>query len=338
VTAVPRQPRQQPAPPGAGGDPLTRAHDRLTAAVAALVDGDAWRAMLEVAARFPRYSTNNVLLITAQRPDATTVAGLRTWNTLGRRVRKGERGIAILAPCTYRPPATPGSDGAAAVEAAEGADPERREGRVLRGFRVAYVFDVTQTEGQPLPEVAPGPLTGDAPAQLWQRLAQVVEADGYRIERGPCGDAYGSTRFTEHIVRVRDDVAPAQATKTLAHELGHIRAEHHSRFAENYHRDNRCRGIAEVEAESIAYVVSAAAGLDTTGYTVPYIAHWAEGDTTVLRDTAARVITLAREILADTNTLPADTSAVPAAAWRSAVGITGRATAASITERAGPTR
>jgi antirestriction protein ArdC len=337
VTSVPRQRHQQPAS-AIGGDTLTRAHERLTAAVAALVDGDAWQTMLQVAARFPRYSTNNVLLITAQRPDATTVAGLRTWNTLGRRVRKGERGIAILAPCTYRPQAKPGSDGEAAVDTADSADPDRREGRVLRGFRVAYVFDVTQTDGQPLPEVAPGPLTGDAPAQLWQRLAQVVEADGYRIERGPCGGAYGHTRFTEHIVRVRDDVAPAQATKTLAHELGHIRAEHHTRFAENYHRDTHCRGIAEVEAESIAYVVSAAAGLDTTDYTVPYVAHWAEGDTAVLRDSAARVITLARGILTDTNTLPADPTKDRVIAWRSAVGVTGCAMAASTIERAGPSR
>jgi hypothetical protein len=337
VTAVPRQRHQQPASP-AGGDPLTCAHERLTAAVAALVDGEAWRTMLQVAARFPRYSAINVLLITVQRPDATAVAGLRTWNTLGRRVCKGEKGIAILAPCTYRPQTKPGSDGAAAVEPADSADPDRREVRVLRGFRVAYVFDVTQTEGQPLPEVAPGPLTGDAPAQLWQRLAQVVEADGYRIERGPCGGAYGHTRFTEHIVRVRDDVASAQATKTLAHELGHIRAEHHTRFAENYHRDTRCRGIAEVEAESIAFVVTAAAGLDTTDYTVPYIAQWAEGDTIVLRNTAARVITLARAILADTDTLPIDPIHERAAAWRSAVGVTGCATAASTTEQAGPTR
>ena len=337
MTAVPRQRHQRP-PPSAGGDPLTRAHDRLTAAVAALVDGDAWRAMLQVAARFPRYSTNNVLLITGQRPDATTVAGLRTWNTLGRRVRKGEKGIAILAPCTYRPRAQPGTDGATAAETADSTDPEAAERRVLRGFRVAYVFDITQTDGDPLPEVAPGPLTGDAPAQLWQRLALVVEADGYRIERGPCGGAYGHTRFTDRVVRVRDDVAPAQATKTLAHELGHIRAEHHTRFAETYHRDTRCRGIAEVEAESIAYVVSAVAGLDTTDYTVPYIAHWAEGDTTVLRDTAARVITLAGVILTDTNTLPADPTRVPAAPWRSVVGATGCATAASTTERTGPTR
>jgi antirestriction protein ArdC len=337
VTSVPRQPRQQP-PPSAGGDPLSRAHDRLTAAVAALVDGDAWREMLQVAARFPRYSTNNVLLITAQRPDATTVAGLRAWNTLGRRVRKGEKGIAILAPCTYRSQTQLDTGGAATAETADSADPLARERRMLRGFRVAYVFDITQTDGDPLPEVTPGALTGDAPAQLWHRLAGMVEADGYRIERGPCDGAYGHTRFTDRVVRIRDDVSPAQEAKTLAHELGHIRAEHDTRFAESYHRDSGCRGVAEVEAESIAYVVTAAAGLDSSGYTVPYVAHWAAGDTTVLRDTAARVITTARTILADTNMTPANPARDQAIAWRPAASLAGPAMAARTAERAGPNR
>ena len=88
-------------------DPLARAHQQLTAAVDALVHGHNWQQMLQVAARFPRYSPNNVLLITAQRPDATRVAGYRTWTTLGRHVKKGEHGIAILAPCTYKSTDTP---------------------------------------------------------------------------------------------------------------------------------------------------------------------------------------------------------------------------------------
>ena len=333
TTPKPRHRRQQP--PRADGDPLTRAHDRLTAAVAALVDGDAWRSMLRVAARFPRYSTNNVLLITAQHPDATTVAGLRTWNSMGRRVRKGEKGIAILAPCTYRPHAQPATERQPAAETSDVAEPDT-ERRMLRGFRVAYVFDITQTDGDPLPELAPGPLTGDAPAQLWQRLADAVEADGFRIERGPCGGAYGHTRFTDRVVRVRDDVSPAQATKTLAHELGHIRAEHDTRYADTYHGDTHCRGIAEVEAESIAYIVAAAAGLDTTDYTVPYVAHWSAGDTSILRDTTVRVITTARGILTDTDTLPADPTHDKAATWRP-VGVAGPTMAGISTEQAGPT-
>jgi hypothetical protein len=288
--------------------------------------------MLDVAARFPRYSTNNVLLITAQRPDATAVAGLRTWNTLGRRVGKGEHGIAILAPCTDLREPPPGTDHTG--QPADGTDPERNEGRVLRGFRVVHVFDITQTDGDPLPEVAPQPLTGEAPVELWQRLARLVETDGYTIERRPCDGAYGHTRFTEHVVRVRDDVAPPQATKTLAHELGHIRAEHDTRFAETYHRDLGCRGIAEVEAESIAFVVTAAAGLDTADYTVPYVAHWAAGDTSVLRDTAARVTATARAILTETNLLPPDPGRERAATWRQPVSLAGQATAALVAGRA----
>ena len=336
----PRRP-QRPRTP-AGGDPLTCAHDRLTAAVDALVDGDAWREMLAVAARFPRYSPNNVLLITVQRPDATTVAGLRTWNTLGRRVRPGEKGIAILAPCTYRPPTEPATDGphppGIADTATDSPDPTATGRRVLRGFRVVYVFDITQTDGAPLPRVAPDLLTGDAPALLWARLARVVEADGYRIERGPCGDAYGHTRFTDRVVRVRDDVPGAQAAKTLAHELGHIRAEHHTRFAASYHRDTGCRGQAEVEAESIAYVVAAAAGLDTAGYTVPYVAHWAAGDTALLRDTATRVLATARGILTDSGTIPADPTRPPPSPWRTAATIDHAATATVTAEQAGPSR
>lgn len=201
-----------------------------------------------------------------------------------------------------------------------------------------YVFDITQTDGAPLPEVTPNPLTGDPPALLWQRLARVVEADGYAIERGPCGDAYGHTRFTDRVVRVRDDVPGAQAAKTLAHELGHIRAEHHTRFAGAYHRDTGCRGQAEVEAESIAYVVAAAAGLDTASYTVPYVAHWAAGDTALLRDTATRVLATARGILTDTGTMPADPTPTPPSNWRTPATIDSSATAAVSAELSGPSR
>ncbi len=317
----------------AGDDPLTRAHHQLAAAVEDLVRGDGWQRMLAVAARFPRYSPNNVLLISIQRPDATAVAGLRTWNTLGRRVRKGEKGIAILAPCSYRQDPAPASNAAADASTVQ-ADPAAVGPRALRGFRVAHVFDITQTDGAPLPDVAPGPLAGDPPAQLWQRLQQVAERDGYRVERGPCaGGAYGLTRFADRVVRVRDDVDPAQACKTLAHEIGHIRADHGTRFAQDYHRSSSCRGAAEVEAESIAYLVAAAAGLDTTCYTVPYVAHWAAGDTTLLRDTAARVIATARQILADTGTVAADLSTVTASAWRSPTGIGATASTELVRQR-----
>jgi hypothetical protein len=132
-------------------------HRQLQSAVEGLVGSEEWKAMLEVASRFHSYSVNNQLLIFAQRPDATRVAGYRAWQRLGRQVRKGEKGIAILAPCVYRTKTEPEDDG------------EPRELRRLRGFRVAHVFDIAQTEGEPiegLDAVRPQLLEGEAPAGI----------------------------------------------------------------------------------------------------------------------------------------------------------------------------
>ncbi len=166
----------------------------------------------------------NLLLIGAQAPQATRVAGFRTWQSLGRQVRKGERGIAILAPCTYRPktaeraePAAPA--GQEPTTCSGGVAPDAGRGRQVRGFRVAHVFDLAQTEGDPLPDVAPALLTGQAPAGLWTDLASQVSGHGYALERGDCGGANGYTDPTRRVVRVRDDIDEAHAVKTLAHDL-----------------------------------------------------------------------------------------------------------------------
>jgi hypothetical protein len=291
-------------------DRLAATHARLIAAVAELANGEAWRRMLETAARFPSYSANNVLLIAAQCPDATAVAGIRSWNALGRRVRAGEKGIAILAPCLHRPkagvaisaenqyPAPPAAHGRHSADRSELGPAAAR----LRGFRVVHVFDLAQTEGEPLPEIRPQLLTGEAPRRLIEALAQRVEADGYTFSRGPCpGGANGITDFTARTVRVRHDVPDAQVAKTLAHELGHIRAQHDTRFLSEYRSSRGCRAQAEVEAESIAYLVTHSAGLASEGYSLPYLAGWSGGNTTVLRETAARVVDTARGIITDLN-------------------------------------
>ena len=273
-------------------DRLAALHAQLTAAVEDLANSDAWRRMLETAARLPTYSPSNVLLIAVQRPDATRVAGFRTWKTLGRSVCKGEKGIAILAPCLYRGPDDSLGPRAASAEAQAAQDRAHRE---LRGFRVVHVFDVSQTEGEPLPEVAPDLLRGAAPHLLWEHLVALVNDDGFEVERGDCHGANGFTRFDDKVVRVRADVDPAQAVKTLAHELGHIRADHGTRFAANYHRFE-CRGVAEIEAESIAYLVFSSAGLDAGAYSVPYVTGWAGGDPGLLRASATVVLRSAEKI------------------------------------------
>src|SRR5690348_9342487 len=147
----------------ASNDKLGRAHELLTRAVGELVSGEDWAAMLSLAGRFHRYSANNALLINLQCPDATRVAGYQAWQRLGRQVRKGEKGIAILAPVVYR------------RRPVDATDPDALVG-VLAGFRVAFVFDISQTEGDPLPEIPVVALAGDAPAAPWDLLANQVGA------------------------------------------------------------------------------------------------------------------------------------------------------------------
>ena len=267
-----------------GGDRLAAVHAQLMSAVDALVDGPAWRRMLEVAARFHRYSPNNVLLICLQRPDATRVAGYHTWREVGRQVRKGETGIAILAPVTAR-----------RREVAEEDSERAGEPRVLRGFRVTHVFDLSQTDGEPLPEVRPELLGGSAPFGVWECLLDQIEAAGYSFGYADIAPANGRTDHAAGTVVVRGDLTGAQSVKTLAHELAHVLLHQPDELPAGFTRKR-----AEVEAESVAYLVCAAHGLDSGEYTVPYVAGWADGDRELVQLTTTRVLATAREILAGT--------------------------------------
>jgi hypothetical protein len=266
----------------AAPDRARQLHHQLETAVADLVSSDDWRRMLEVASRFHDYSPNNVLLILTQRPDATSVAGYRTWQRLGRQVRRGAKGIAILAPIVTRRRPADDSDDAQHPELA----------RILRGFRIAHVFDIADTDGDPIDDVRPALIDGDAPAGLWAGLAAQIASAGFTLARADCGTANGRTDYSARTVTVRPDLPDAQAAKTLAHELAHVLLHDGTGYATG------CRGVAEVEAESVAYMVSAAAGLPTEGYSLPYVARWAAGDTALVRATAERAINCVRRILA----------------------------------------
>jgi N-terminal domain of anti-restriction factor ArdC/IrrE N-terminal-like domain len=297
-----RSPAQREAADAARAAKIAALHDQISERVEQLTADSHWRAMLDAAAKFHTYSLNNQLLITLQAArlgiSPTRVAGFTTWKALGRSVVKGSTGLAVLAPCTHTPKnarADLAASGAGTAGEPSGGDADRPAGaaRVLRGFRVAHVFDISQTEGDPLPDVVPELLTGGAPAGLWQALAAQVGGHGYTLVREACGQANGLTDPAARTVRVRPDVADAQAVKTLAHELAHIECGH---TADGY--DYRgCRGRAEAEAESVAYIVTAWAGLDSGAYTVPYIAAWSAGDTDVVRAAAATVTAAARRIL-----------------------------------------
>jgi antirestriction protein ArdC len=269
-------------------DRLQEAHDRLTKAVESITTGEEWKRMLETAAKFHKYSFNNQILIFCQRPDATRVAGFNRWRSLGRTVRKGEKGIQILAPLIYKK--DPSGNGASTTSS----DDKRQEKdpvKVLRGFRVVHVFDISQTEGSDLPApIRPGLLAGDAPDGLWEVLVARAEAAGYEVIREQRQGENGYCDFVNKKIAVRPDVEPAQAVKTLVHELGHALLHGEELPAS--------REVAEVEVESVAYIVCDALGLDSSGYSFAYVARWSDGATELIKDTAERVICCAKYILA----------------------------------------
>lgn len=286
---------------------LAELQERLTAAVERLVTGDDWRHALQFAARFRSRSFGNTLLIDAQHldawengrvpnPEPSYVAGYNQWQSLGRQVIKGQPGYMIFAPVTGRFASSTPQDAESWRRLNRFEKP--RPGEAMRsrmiGARPAYVWDISQTTGDPIPErPVPRLLEGEAPTGLWEGLARLVDADGYQVLRveheGMIGGASGLTDFAARTVSVRMSMDPAAQVKTLAHELGHLML---------HGPDNpdagRHRGLAEVEAESVALMVGAAHSLDTSSYTVPYLASWASnvpGKTPVeaVQSTAERV-------------------------------------------------
>ncbi|GAA1546570.1 ArdC-like ssDNA-binding domain-containing protein [Brevibacterium picturae] len=267
---------------------LDELHERLTGAVEQLVSGEDWTRALAFAARFRARSFSNTLLIWEQHqaafevglvpePFPSYVAGYRQWQGLGRQVQKGQPGYQILAPVTGRFATATPADAQSWRRLSKGERP--RAGEVVRtrmvGVRPAYVWDVSQTQGDPIPEPpAPKLLEGQASAGLWDGLAGQVEAAGFSVLRVPhegmIHGANGMTDYTANTVAVRENMDPAAQVKTLAHELGHVLL--HGPDAEEARQH---RGIGEVEAESVALMVGAAHGMDTSGYTIPYVSTWA---------------------------------------------------------------
>ena len=213
----------------------------LAAAVEALTDSAGWRSMLEVSARFRRYSLNNQLLLWAQGTQRgmtlSRVAAFGTWRKLGYRVRAGEKGLRIFGPVTRRLRADE-----VASWLAQGRDPFDPDGRprlVVRGFTVEYVFDLSQVDpgpdAQPLPDTRPWiAQRGDGPAGLWPALVALTEAHGFTLDVRPArsedGGAHGWTDYATRTVWVNSDCDEAERVRILAHETaGHIRCDHEHR-------------------------------------------------------------------------------------------------------------
>lgn len=315
---------------------LEELHRRLADGVAAIRDGQAWRDWLDTAAKFHRYSFNNQILLALQNPDATLVAGYRAWMAMGRQVRKGEKALWVLAPVTAR------ATGSADTAVGKG-DPDREpepEGRArtVVGFRPTAVFDVGQTEGDPLPAPPrPDLLAGQAPPGLWEALAGVIAARGFEVGRcadaAAIGGANGVTNYATRTVTVRGDVDDAQAVKTLAHEAAHVLLHDPLDLGAE---GPGCQGLVEVEAESVAYLVAAHHGLDTAGYTFAYIAGWAGRDEQAVAGTAGRVMGAARALLKATD--PADGESSAQAVDLATKAHTGAAAAESVAVHSEATR
>jgi antirestriction protein ArdC len=266
---------------------LDAAHQQLADAVAALTSSDDWLRYLDVMNRFHTYSATNCLMISMQRAEATRVAGFRAWTTFGRQVRRGAKGIAIWAPVTRK------------LGIAEDGEPDPKGIRRCVGFRLTYVFDVADTEGDALP-ASPAParlLAGEAPAGMWDALAAQVHAAGYELELvdtiAHSPGANGTTNPIDHVVQIAtSDRSPASMAKTLSHELAHVLLHASALGAGTLERAR-----AEVEAESTAYLVCAAFGLDSMDYTLGYVANWSGGDSAQILATAITVQRCARAIL-----------------------------------------
>ena len=260
--------------------------DRIGDGVRSVWSSEAWAQWLQTLAKFHDYSLNNTMLIAMQMPEATRVASYRSWQRdFGRHVKKGEHGIEVLVPMVVKsrlgdPEEAPRDDAEEAVER-----------RRLVGFKVGHVFDVSQTEGEQLPTIAEHV---SSEVERYDEVMGAIEAvSAYPIEvvDGLPPETNGLFSRMGYIA-IRSGMPQGQTVKTALHELAH--SVLHDGDAEGLPD----RAMREVQAESVAYAVSAALGLDTSGYSFGYVASWAVGKTDeemrqcmqVVRDAAKDII------------------------------------------------
>jgi hypothetical protein len=293
-----------------------------------------WIEFIEHVATFgAQYSLTNQMLLLAQAEERGVEPryflpygnkdGSTGWKAHQRWVRAGETAFKVWAPVKRRPT----EEQAAQWEAAGRTVKRDQQGRPVVqvvGFRLANTFELSQTDGAPFepPTVArqrriyararqsPQLLAGDDPTGAYDDLVTLIGNENYGYALVPpgsgyLGDANGVTvtRPGMRVVQVRDDVDPAQRTKTTMHELAHIRCGHTASAApdESVHR-----GRKETEAESVTHIVLQALGLDSSGYSEAYVFGWADGDLNLVKECAETVLRISKQILLDL-TPPGDT-------------------------------
>ncbi len=236
--------------------------------------------LLDVMGRFHNYSFGNCMLIARQMPEATHVAGFRRWLELGRYVRKGETGVGILAPLVYR-------------KRDEDHAPSDEDGPSIRGFKVVHVFDISQTEGDDLPQLAR--IQGE-PDELLQALVALIRSSGIELkEEALPNGTQGVSRKGE--IAVAEGLPPAELCAVLAHELAH------EWMHDKEQRQQLNKTVRETEAEAVAYVVCRAFGLNCRARCSDYIQLY-DGDQATLAQSLERVQQTATRIIASLSHAP----------------------------------
>ena len=286
--------------------------DRLEQGITELFDSERYREYLRVMSKFHNYSFNNTLLIAMQKPDASLVAGFSAWkNNFGRNVIKGQKGIKIIAPSPYKvkqemkkiDPHTQqpiiGKDGKPVTEEKE---------ITIPAYKVVSVFDVSQTEGKELPDIAVDELTGDV--ERYRDFFAALEKTSpvpIGFEQIP-GSSHGYYHLEDKRIAIDEGMSELQTLKTAIHEIAHAKLHDIDLNApENEQQPRVDRRTREVEAESVAYTVCQHYGLDTSDYSFGYVAGWSSGrelselknSLETIRSAAAEIINSIDETLAE---------------------------------------
>ena len=278
--------------------------DQLESGIQALFESEKFQQYLKTLSKFHDYSLNNTLLIAMQKPDATLVAGYTAWKKqFGRQVQKGESGIRILAPTPYKKemevdkmdPITgeiiKNPDGTSAKESKE---------VLMPAFKVVNVFDVSQTDGKPLPTIGVNELNGDV-AQYEMFFDALKKACPVPISFELIdGGAKGYFHTVENRIAIQEGMSQVQTIKTAIHEMTHQKLHSTDPTAKTDPAEPKLtRNHKEVEAESVAFTVCQHYGIDTGDYSFAYVAGWSHGKETPelkasldkIRKTASEMIT-----------------------------------------------
>ena len=241
--------------------------ESISNGLAAIESSDDWVRYLKFCSNFYNYSYNNIILIMMQRPDATYVAGYTAWRKLNRYVKKGEKGIGILCPCIRKVEAFKEPDDTNVYNDKEA---EKEVKKVVSGFKIGYVFDLSQTDGDDsmLPVLVTG-LAGNSEQEqaIYEALLKYVSSQ-YTVQEVAGTSAKGSYNIETQVITVRSDLEYRQKLKSLLHELSHA-------IDFSMHPDDTIpRNKRELIAESCAFVVCLRLGIDTSSYSFSYLKSW----------------------------------------------------------------